>query len=166
MQLHYFEPFCRCRCSSSPLVFNPAKPPTGFLGFFFGCLFCHFLDINTSSAGILLWMARGIFELQINNLEFQFVLYSPKFSKVTYCQAGAASLTESVWKSRRQGTRSGVVSKSLLFIMAEGFLTWGNRHFLLLLSSFSLHVHDKQESRWTLKKQRYFFNANLSSNSE
>lgn len=43
-------------------------------------------------------MARGIFELQINNLEFQFVLYSPKFSKVTYCQAGAASLTESMKK--------------------------------------------------------------------
>lgn len=160
MQLHCFEPFCRCRCSSSSGI-QPCQATNWLSRIHVHLFILPFLDLNTSSAGRFLWMARGIFKLQINNLEFQFFLYSPKFSKATYCQAGALSLTESVWKSR-----SGVVSKSLLFIMAEGFLTWGNRHFLLLLSSFSQHMHDKQESRWTLKKQRYFFNANVSSNSE
>lgn len=56
-------------------MFNPAKQPTGFLGF--SCLFCHFWT-SIPLQQKFLWMARGDFLLQINNLEFQFVLYSPK----------------------------------------------------------------------------------------
>lgn len=122
------------------------------------------LDINTSFKGKI--SMNG----QSNILTPDKLLgipICPEFSGVSP-RSHTVRPEQYVWLnlSEKAEDRSGMISRSLLFIIAEDFITWGNRQFLLLLISFSWHVHDKQQSRWTLKKQRYFLNANASSNSQ
>lgn len=60
MQLHYFEPFCRCRCSSGSGV-QPCQTTNWLSRILVQLFILPFLDNNTSSVGIFLWMARGNF---------------------------------------------------------------------------------------------------------